>query len=494
MTLLSQPCKIEGSLKVSHSGDIVFGRGKMSYLIANKIFSRWQTLSCRKRGVLIIAIPITCLAMFPPLLAWSHFDIIEDKREFEQLKLTNSISRELFHTTLHTQREIKNYLLTRQKQFIDNYERDLVKASEIEQKLDREIKLQKVNEQTLSTYRAINDQYLREMSWILTEIQVKNSQAIDSQEWQSWLQKSDRIIADLEHRITELTSEVAIVKQKQEEHIEIHDRRGFILVCLFVLLGISGSALAIKLFFSLDHELKDQRNQLEQINTQLQRFTSNASHQLRSPMAAILSNAQVGLLTPPTKVDAIYQKLEKIIELTQDNKLLIDSLLLLARSEHLSALENAELIDLGDFLRQICDRFKQSAKKKGLNFAVSFPEESVILNAEKQLLAQVIENLLDNAQKYTPQGGKVELHLSIRASQAVIKVIDSGIGIPQSNLDKIFECFYRVDSSGKNTVKGFGLGLAIVKEIVRLHQGFLKVSSKCDLGTTVELELPIRSS
>ena len=166
-------------------------------------------------------------------------------------------------------------------------------------------------------------------------------------------------------------------------------------------------------------------------------------------------------------------------------------MLLLARSEHLSALENVELIDLGDFLRQICDRYKQSAKEKGLKFSASFPEDSVILNAEKQLLTQVIENLLDNAQKYTPQGGKVELYLSVRASQAVIKVIDSGIGIPQKNLDKIFECFYRVDSSGKNAVKGFGLGLAIAREIVRRHHGLIKVDSKYNLGTTFELELPI---
>ena len=283
----------------------------MSFVISNQIFSLWRTLSFRRRGVLIIAIPITCLAMFPPLLAWSHFDIIKDKREFEQLNLTNSISRELFNTTLYTQREIKNYLLTGQKQFLENHQRNLVKVSKIERKLDRKIKLKKVNEQTLSTYRAINDQYLRELAWILTKIQIENPQAIDSQELQSWLQKSDRIIVDLEYRITELTSEVAIAKQKQEQHIEIHDRRGFILVCLFVLLGIFGSALAIKLFFSLDHELKNKRDQLEQINIQLQRFTSNASHQLRSPMAAILSNAQVGILTPPTKIDTIYQNYEK---------------------------------------------------------------------------------------------------------------------------------------------------------------------------------------
>ncbi len=70
-------------------------------LTANKIFSRWQALPCRQRGVIIIAIPITCMAIFPPLLAWSHFDIIEDKREFEQLQLTNSISRELFSNTLN---------------------------------------------------------------------------------------------------------------------------------------------------------------------------------------------------------------------------------------------------------------------------------------------------------------------------------------------------------------------------------------------------------
>lgn len=494
MTLPPNQCMIEKSSTVSQSIGVLTGKVRMSFSIANKIFSRWQILSFRRRGVLILAIPITCLAIFPPLLAWNHFDLIEDKEEFAHLQLTNSISKELLHNTLDAKREMNNYLLTQEEHFIDNYQQIIVKATEIEMKFEEEIEHSKSSEQTISNIKAINEKYLTEMEWILAHIQVENQQPIDSQELERWLIKSDQVIIDLNYHITELSKEFAKAKQERDLHIGKHSRRGFILVCLFVLMGISGSAIAIKLFFSLDSELKNKRTQLEQLNLQLQRFTSNASHELRSPLSAILMNARVGLLTPPTEVNKIHQKLEKIIELTQNNKILINSLLFLARHEHLSTLENLEEIELNAFLSQIGDRFKELARAENLEFQTSFLSDSVMVRAQSALLAQAIDNLLDNARKYTLAEGQIQLQLSVESSQAVIKVTDNGIGIPSQSLENIFEYFYRVNSRETNQIKGFGLGLSIVKEIVRLHQGQLKVESNCDQGTTFELNFPIAPS
>jgi signal transduction histidine kinase len=106
------------------------------------------------------------------------------------------------------------------------------------------------------------------------------------------------------------------------------------------------------------------------------------------------------------------------------------------------------------------------------------------------LLTQAITNLLTNACKYTPAGGKVELRLAEKYRQAIIEIEDSGIGIPEADLPHIFERFYQVDSDRSRTTGGFGLGLAIAKQIVEAHGGQIVVSSEVERGTIFTIKLP----
>lgn len=125
--------------------------------------------------------------------------------------------------------------------------------------------------------------------------------------------------------------------------------------------------------------------------------------------------------------------------------------------------EYLEEIDLVSFLQNISDCVEDLFKDKDLSFNSIFPNLTMTLMAEPDLLAQVIHNFLDNAAKYTLEGGAIQLELLMQSSEAVIKVIDSGVRIPEESLDKIFERFYRVEFAKKAKKQGFVLGLATTK-------------------------------
>ena len=461
----------------------------------NKLRKIWKKFSVRQRGMIIIAIPVTCFAVSLPTVSWSHFDLIEDEEVFDRLAIIRSISKNLLQSTADAQWGVQSYVLTEHQPFLKSYNEAIIDVPEHIENLPESIEENLTQKEKLIELERFSEQHLTVLSNILDE--ASETGTLPPQELEQWLEESDNAIAELHHRIEELAKEEHATLIENRQHLEEHQDRGFLLVTIFVAIGILGSLLAVKLFFSLDHELALQQSELQQLNQQLQRsnqqlerFTANASHQLRGPLAAILSNAQVGLLTPDSDSPKIRQRLEKIVELTKTNNNLVTRLLSLARYESMSQAENLQEIDLVIFLKEISDRFTESIAKQDLNFTSLLPDRSVLCHAEPELLAQVIENLLDNARKYTPETGKIQLQLSQNATMATIKIIDNGKGIAQENLDKIFERFYRVESARESQKKGFGLGLAIAKQIIRLHKGNISAQSSIGKGTTFTIELP----
>ncbi len=229
---------------------------------------------------------------------------------------------------------------------------------------------------------------------------------------------------------------------------------------------------------------------IRQAYSQLQRFTADASHELRAPLAAILTNAQVGLITPVRDGSPQLFRLEKITKLVESISTLVSNLLFLARHEGQFASESLQQLDLSNLLQQIARDYQTSAKEQGLNFTYDLPSQPIQVLAEPTLLTQAITNLLTNACKYTLAGGEVKLHLAEKLRQAIIEIEDNGIGIPEADLPHIFERFYRVDSERSRNTGGFGLGLAIVKQIIEAHGGKVTVSSQVDRGTTFTIKLP----
>ncbi|MBC1240406.1 cell wall metabolism sensor histidine kinase WalK [Nostoc sp. 2RC] len=224
---------------------------------------------------------------------------------------------------------------------------------------------------------------------------------------------------------------------------------------------------------------------------QLQRFTADASHELRAPVATVLSNAQVALM-PPEDLSEQRLRLQNIAETAKSMSTLINNLLFLSR--HNGSLTDTILkpVDLCEILKSLSEDFAAQAPAQNLNFNARFPEQPVMLEADANLLKQAVINLLTNAFKYTPAGGKVELLLFTQSHWAVIQVKDDGIGIPAADLPHIFDRFYRVDTVRSRQTGGFGLGLAIAQQIVQGYNGQITVKSTVGQGSIFQINLPLK--
>lgn len=225
--------------------------------------------------------------------------------------------------------------------------------------------------------------------------------------------------------------------------------------------------------------------------TQLQRFTSDASHELRAPLAIILSNAQVGLLSPVEAGKPKHTRLEKIAETVKSMNRLVTDLLFLARQAgHLDP-NSMQSIDLKELLKDAIATLSIQIVDRQLTLHLQLPEDRVIVKGNADLLKQAIANLLTNACKYTLPEGTVWLRLLHQYQRLLIQVEDTGIGIPEADLPQIFDRFYRVDEERTREKGGYGLGLAIAQQIVEAHGGQLTVSSQVGKGSLFQIELPL---
>jgi two-component system, OmpR family, manganese sensing sensor histidine kinase len=229
---------------------------------------------------------------------------------------------------------------------------------------------------------------------------------------------------------------------------------------------------------------------IRQSYDQLQRFTADASHELRAPLAAIINNAQAGLmdLNDPQEQQL---RLEKIISRAESMATLVGHLLFLARNEARLKPNSLRTVDLTHLLRSLTAEYTPQAAAKELQLICELPEQLLMLRAELALLRQAITNLLTNALQYTPAGGTVTLSAVQQPQQIVIRVQDTGVGISSEDLPHIFERFYRADKVRSRHTGGFGLGLAIVQQIIQAHQGKITATSKIGEGTTFQIELPL---
>ncbi|MBM4397456.1 MAG: GAF domain-containing protein [Deltaproteobacteria bacterium] len=230
---------------------------------------------------------------------------------------------------------------------------------------------------------------------------------------------------------------------------------------------------------------------LEELEAAKSRFVFAVAHQLKSPVAAVMSRLQlvrdgyVGGLTPQQ-----IEMLEKAQgRLTGLQDLIRDLLALGALREQIAPRQVVDT-DLAEAVRKAVDVMSERAREKSLSVEVSGADGLLPIRADPDEVDRLLSNLVENAVKYTPDGGRVSVALSRTAAGARIEVSDTGIGIPEEALAKVFEEFYRAPNARGSGEQGTGLGLALVRRIVELHDGVIRVDSRTGVGTTFTVDLP----
>lgn len=229
----------------------------------------------------------------------------------------------------------------------------------------------------------------------------------------------------------------------------------------------------------------------EKLELSRREFVANVSHELRTPLTTIKSYAETLMDTPFDDIGVQNRFLGVIQQEADRMTRIVRDLLTLSRlDEKKPSVTPPEKIVLKSFLGDIVERLSITAKEKSQTITYKQMNSAGSFFANKDKLEQVIINIISNAIKYTPEGGKIEVFSGKIYSDVYIKVVDNGIGIPKDNLPRIFERFYRVDKARSRETGGTGLGLAISKQIIEEMDGTISIASEAGKGTEVTITIP----
>jgi heavy metal sensor kinase len=232
-------------------------------------------------------------------------------------------------------------------------------------------------------------------------------------------------------------------------------------------------------------------DRLERSFTELRKFTADAAHEFRTPLAVIRTSLEVALRSPRTP--GYYETcLQAVAEENERLTSLANQLLLLAQEDAGLTDNVAEPVDLADLVERVKNDLEPLADEKSQVIRCELAAD-IWVDGDSQALRRVCLNLLDNALKFTPAGGEIELRLKTALGKAELTIADTGPGIAAEHLPHIFERFYRVDSSRNRETGGAGLGLAICRAIVVRHGGEIRLTSDHQ-ETSVRVELPLMVS
>ncbi len=239
-------------------------------------------------------------------------------------------------------------------------------------------------------------------------------------------------------------------------------------------------------------KFNDMLDREDDIYYQMRRFGADVSHELQSPLTILKGEMEVALLSQRSPEE--YQRVLKsgLEEIDRINHL-VDSLLLLACADTGGMRLDLRLVELEYLVLEVCEQMKVVADDHSVNLHSNLPE-SVSVRGDRQYLKRLLLNLVDNAVKYTPAGGKVTLSLHSDTDWAFLKISDTGIGLSREEQERIFSRFHRVIETCSRDERGVGLGLNIVRSIVEAHKGQILVKSTPGQGSTFTVTLPINPS
>ncbi len=230
-------------------------------------------------------------------------------------------------------------------------------------------------------------------------------------------------------------------------------------------------------------------DRIEELVKSIREMSDNIAHDLKTPIARIRGFAELALIHEEnfenyrTMASNTIEESDRLLDM-------INTMLVISKAEAGKGEFDFQQIDLSKMIQEACDLFEPLAEDKTISFDTSI-ESHIMITADIKMLQRAVSNLLDNAIKYTPSGGRVSVTVEKPEENVAIKIKDTGIGIHAANFEKIFDRFYRADAS--RTTSGTGLGLSLARTIIRRHHGDITLKSDLKKGTTFKITLPYRN-
>ena len=253
---------------------------------------------------------------------------------------------------------------------------------------------------------------------------------------------------------------------------------------------LGGTGDAIDELTSLFNTMLDK---IEGLVTAMKGALDNVSHDLRTPLTRLRGTAEMALASPPAgdgaqQVEHYRERLADCVEESDRVLVMLNTLMDISEAESGTMQLRREPVPLAEVVARAIDLYRDVADAKGVTLALAAAPADSVVTADRTRLEQVAANLIDNAVKYTPPGGRVDVEVRRDADAAVLRVRDTGPGIPADELPRIFDRLFRGDTS--RTERGLGLGLSLVKAVVEAHGGTVEVSSEVGRGSTFSVSLP----
>lgn len=307
-------------------------------------------------------------------------------------------------------------------------------------------------------YRGVSREFQRRLNVIERRFQVESP----PRGWRMHGPVHDYFIADLEQARTRVL-------------VILFYANGAILV----LSSAAGYFLAGKTLSPIEKAMEEQK-----------RFVADASHELRTPLTALKTEMEVALRDEKLSLKEAKKVLKSNLEDIDSLKSLASNLLSLAHYQNNGRKLVSQDIDVAEVVRKAYRKILPVAKEKSIKIEIKTKKQ--IIPADKESLEKMLLIFLDNAVKYTPRNGKVTVSTKTDKRYLYLAIKDTGSGIAQKDIPRIFDRFYRIDQSrSKQKVEGFGLGLSLAKRIIKLHKGSVKVESNLGEETTFTIKFPL---